>query len=142
MPSEDRMVKRYRRPAAGYEEQLPSDIRPPLILQKTLDYLMDEIVGCPEPLSNAHKFVWDRTRAIRNDFSIQQVTKVEELRIAISCFERITRFHILSLHQLAGSSDNSVDFDAYQEREQLNNTLSIMSISTLRRVELFASAPF
>ncbi|KAL8657908.1 MAG: hypothetical protein Q9226_001458 [Calogaya cf. arnoldii] len=123
VPSEDRMVKRYRRPAAGYEEQLPSDIRPPLILQKTLDYLMDEIVGGPEPLSNVHKFVWDRTRAIRNDFSIQQVTKVEELRIAISCFERIARFHILSLHQLAGTSENSVDFDAYQEREQLNNTL-------------------
>ncbi|KAI4108682.1 MAG: hypothetical protein LQ339_002198 [Xanthoria mediterranea] len=123
VPSEDRMVKRYRRPAAGYEEQLPSDIRPPLILQKTLDYLMDEVVGGPEPLSNVHKFVWDRTRAIRNDFSIQQVTKVEELRIAISCFERIARFHILSLHQLAGNSENSVDFDAYQEREQLNNTL-------------------
>ncbi|KAL8759487.1 MAG: hypothetical protein Q9199_000708 [Rusavskia elegans] len=123
VPSEDRMVKRYRRPAAGYEEQLPSDIRPPLILQKTLDYLMDEVVGGPEPLSNVHKFVWDRTRAIRNDFSIQQVTKVEELRIAISCFERIARFHILSLHQLAGTGENSVDFDAYQEREQLNNTL-------------------
>ncbi|KAL8855136.1 MAG: hypothetical protein Q9221_000042 [Calogaya cf. arnoldii] len=123
VPSDDRMVKRYRRPAAGYEEQLPSDIRPPLMLQKTLDYLMDEIVGGPDPLSNVHKFVWDRTRAIRNDFSIQQVTKVEELRIAISCFERIARFHILSLHQLAGTSENSVDFDAYQEREQLNNTL-------------------
>ncbi|KAL8734883.1 MAG: hypothetical protein Q9166_001235 [cf. Caloplaca sp. 2 TL-2023] len=123
VPSEDRMVKRYRRPAAGYEEQLPSDIRPPLILQKTLDYLMNEVVGGPEPLANVHKFVWDRTRAIRNDFSIQQVTKVEELRIAISCFERIARFHILSLHQLAGTSENSVDFDAYQEREQLNNTL-------------------
>lgn len=117
------MVKRYRRPAAGYEEQLPSDIRPPLVLQKTLDYLMDEIVGGPEPLANVHKFVWDRTRAIRNDFSIQQVTKSEELRIAISCFERIARFHILSLHQLAKPSENSVDFDAYQEREQLNNTL-------------------
>ncbi|KAL8913427.1 MAG: hypothetical protein Q9171_001720 [Xanthocarpia ochracea] len=123
VPSEDRMVKRYRRPAAGYEEQLPSDIRPPVILQKTLDYLMDEVVGGPDPLANVHKFVWDRTRAIRNDFSIQQVTKVDELRIAISCFERIARFHILSLHQLAGSSENSVDFDAYQEREQLNNTL-------------------
>ncbi|KAL9583746.1 MAG: hypothetical protein Q9212_002533 [Teloschistes hypoglaucus] len=123
VPSEHRMVKRYRRPAAGYEEQLPSDIRPPPILQKTLDYLMDELVGGPEPLANVHKFVWDRTRAIRNDFSIQQVTKVEELKIAISCFERIARFHILSLHQLAGVSDGSVDFDAYQEREQLNNTL-------------------
>ncbi|KAL8764212.1 MAG: hypothetical protein Q9184_000181 [Pyrenodesmia sp. 2 TL-2023] len=123
VPSEDRMVKRYRRPAAGYEEQLPSDIRPPSVLQKTLDYLVDEIVGGPEPLANVHKFVWDRTRAIRNDFSIQQVTKVEELRIAISCFERIARFHILSLHQLARASDNTGDFDAYQEREQLNNTL-------------------
>ncbi|KAL8700942.1 MAG: hypothetical protein Q9201_005180 [Fulgogasparrea decipioides] len=123
VPAEDRMVKRYRRPAAGYEEQLPSDIRPPAVLQKTLEYLMDELVGGPEPLANVHKFVWDRTRAIRNDFSIQQVTKVEELRIAISCFERIARFHILSLHQLAGASENSIDFDAYQEREQLNNTL-------------------
>ncbi|KAL8701283.1 MAG: hypothetical protein Q9224_000576, partial [Gallowayella concinna] len=123
VPSEDRMVKRYRRPAAGYEEQLPSDIRPPLVLQKTLDYLMDEVIGGPEPLANVHKFVWDRTRAIRNDFSIQQVTKVEDLRIAISCFERIARFHILSLHQLARTSETSVDFDAYQEREQLNNTL-------------------
>ncbi|KAL9000037.1 MAG: hypothetical protein Q9169_001282 [Polycauliona sp. 2 TL-2023] len=123
VPSEDRMVKRYRRPAAGYEEQLPSDIRPPHLLQKTLDYLVDDVVGGPDPLSKVHKFVWDRTRAIRNDFSIQQVTKVEEIRIAISCFERIARFHILSLHQLAGTSENSVDFDAYQEREQLNNTL-------------------
>ncbi|KAI4279641.1 MAG: hypothetical protein LQ337_000083 [Flavoplaca oasis] len=123
VPSEDRMIKRYRRPAAGYEEQLPSDIRPPLVLQKTLDYLMDEVLGGPDPLSKVHKFIWDRTRAIRNDFSIQQVTKVEDLRIAISCFERIARFHILSLHQLAGTSENSIDFDAYQEREQLNNTL-------------------
>ncbi|KAL8656556.1 MAG: hypothetical protein Q9210_000193 [Variospora velana] len=123
VPLEDRMVKRYRRPAAGYEEQLPSDIRPPAVLQKTLDYLMDELVGGQEPLANVHKFVWDRTRAIRNDFSIQQVTKVDELRIAISCFERIARFHILSLHQLTKASENSVDFDAYQEREQLNNTL-------------------
>ena len=122
VPLEERMVKRYRRPAAGYEEQLPSDIRPPVVLQKTLDYLMDALVGGPEPLEKVHKFVWDRTRAIRNDFSIQQVTKIDELRIAISCFERIARFHILSLHQLSGSSD-AIDFDAYQEREQLNNTL-------------------
>ncbi|KAL8865152.1 MAG: hypothetical protein Q9174_007045 [Haloplaca sp. 1 TL-2023] len=122
VPFEERMVKRYRRPAAGYEEQLPSDIRPPVVLQKTLDYLMDALVGGPEPLEKVHKFVWDRTRAIRNDFSIQQVTKVDELRIAISCFERIARFHILSLHQLSASSD-AIDFDAYQEREQLNNTL-------------------
>lgn len=119
------MVKRFRRSAAGYDEQLPSDIRPPLVLQKTLDYLFNDVVGGPEDLATVHKFVWDRTRSIRNDFSIQQVTKVENLKIAISCFERIARFHILSLHQLSGDDEgaDNAEFDPYQEREQLNNTL-------------------
>ena len=122
---EDIMVKRFRRSAAGYDEQLPSDIRPPLVLKKTLDYLFNDVVGGPEPLAIVHKFVWDRTRSVRNDFSIQQVTRIEDLKIAIECFERIARFHILSLHQLssAGSGADSGDFDPYQEREQLNNTL-------------------
>ena len=117
------MVKRFRRSAAGYDEQLPSDIRPPLVLQKTLDYLIDEVVGGSQPLAVVHKFVWDRTRGIRNDFSIQQVTKVEDLRVAIDCFERIARFHILSLHQLSRSDHDNGEFDHHQEREQLNNTL-------------------
>ena len=117
------MVKRFRRSAAGYDEQLPSDIRPPLVLQKTLDFLLNEVVGGPQPLGAVHKFVWDRTRGIRNDFSIQQVTKVEDLQIAIDCFERIARFHILSLHQLSGPLGVNAEFDHHQEREQLNNTL-------------------
>ena len=117
------MVKRFRRSAAGYDEQLPSDIRPPAILKNTLDYLINDVVGGPETLSNVHKFVWDRTRGIRNDFSIQQVTKTEDLRIAIECFERIARFHILSLHQLSRTDLRDNEFDHHQEREQLNNTL-------------------
>ena len=117
------MVKRFRRSAAGYDEQLPSDIRPPQVLQRTLNYLIDDVVGGSPSLSIVHKFVWDRTRGIRNDFSIQQVTKVEDLRIAIDCFERIARFHILSLHQLSRPGKNDGEFDHHQEREQLNNTL-------------------
>lgn len=118
------MVKRFRRSAAGYDEQLPSDIRTPLTLKMTLDYLLDEIVGCGEQLASVHKFVWDRTRGIRNDFSIQQVTRKEDVKLAIECLERIARFHILSLHQLS-NPDNLVgeQFDAHQDREQLNNTL-------------------
>ena len=117
------MVKRFRRSAAGYDEQLPSDIRPPAVLKKTLDYLVNDVVGGSEPLSSVHKFVWDRTRGIRNDFSIQQVTKTEDLRIAIDCFERIARFHILALHQLSKRDLKDNEFDHHQEREQLNNTL-------------------
>jgi hypothetical protein len=117
------MVKRFRRSAAGYDEQLPSDIRPPAVLQRTLNYLLDEVVGGSQPLANVHKFVWDRTRGIRNDFSIQQVTRSADLRIAIDCFERIARFHILSLHQLSRPEQDNGEFDQHQEREQLNNTL-------------------
>lgn len=124
VPYEDYMVKRFRRSAAGDDEQLPTDIRPPLVLQKTLNYLLEEVVNGPEALSKVHKFVWDRTRGIRNDFSIQQVTEPEDVRIAMDCFERIARFHILALHQLSlpENVDNS-DFDAHQELEQLNKTL-------------------
>lgn len=74
-----------------------------------------------------HHFVWDRTRAIRNDFSIQQVGKVPELRIAIDCYERIARFHILSLHQLATPEKPYDKYDWQQDREQLDRTmLSLM----------------
>lgn len=119
------MVKRFRRSAAGDDEQLPSDIRTPDTLRRTLDYLIDSLVGGPERLAVVHKFVWDRTRAIRNDFSIQQVTKDDDVRTAVECFERIARFHIMALHQLS-NPDNLLEdenFDVFQEREQFNNTL-------------------
>ncbi|KAL2038496.1 hypothetical protein N7G274_008835 [Stereocaulon virgatum] len=123
VPCEQLMVKRFRRSAAGYDEQLPSDIRPPAVLQQTLNYLFNDVLGGTQPLATVHKFVWDRTRGIRNDFSIQQVTRTEDLKIAIDCFERIARFHILSLHQLSRLQSVNGEFDAHQEREQLNNTL-------------------
>lgn len=125
MPVEERMVKRFRRSAAGYDEQLPSDIRTPATLKATLDYLFDEVIGRAENLATIQKFVWDRTRSIRNDFSIQQVTEKEDVASAVECFERIARFHILSLHQLSNpaASVGGDYFDAHQEREQLNNTL-------------------
>lgn len=119
------MVKRFRRSAAGDDEQVPSDIRTPETLRKTLNYLVDKLVGGPERLAVVHKFVWDRTRAIRNDFSIQQVSKLQDVQIAVECFERIARFHIVALHQLSNPENlhEGENFDVFQEREQLNNTL-------------------
>lgn len=123
VPCEALMVKRFRRSGAGNEEPLPSDIRPPAVLKKTLDHLIDNVVGGSEPLATVHKFVWDRTRCIRNDFSIQQVTKSEDLRVAIDCFERIARFHILSMHLLSRPDLKDNEFSHQQEREQLQKTL-------------------
>ena len=90
----------------------------------TLNHLLDTVVGGEESLATVHKFVWDRTRGIRNDFSIQQVTNEDDVRIAVDCFERIARFHIISLHQLSNQENLLGEhFDSHQEREQLNNTL-------------------
>ncbi|KAF1346781.1 SAC3/GANP/Nin1/mts3/eIF-3 p25 family-domain-containing protein, partial [Delphinella strobiligena] len=122
-PAEHRMVKKFRRAAAGIDEQLPSDLRPPAVLKKTCDYLFNHVIGNADSLGAVHLFVWDRTRAIRNDFSIQQVTKPADLEIAIECYERIARFHILSLHQLALPEKPYDRYDWYQEREQLDRTL-------------------
>ena len=122
-PDEARMVKKFRRAAAGLEEQLPSDLRPPMVLKRTCDYLFNEVVGNAASLAKVHHFVWDRTRAIRNDFSIQQLTKANDLSMAIDCFERVVRFHIMSLHQLAVDPKPYDKYDAQQEREQLDRTL-------------------
>ncbi|KAL2794994.1 SAC3/GANP/Nin1/mts3/eIF-3 p25 family-domain-containing protein [Aspergillus keveii] len=123
---EAKMLKRFRRSAAGYDEQLPSDIRTPATLLQAMNYLTRHIIGGPEPLGLIHKFVWDRTRSIRNDFSVQQLTQEEDVKVAVTCLERIARFHIVSLHLLS-SPENEEPFDRHQEREQLNNTmLSLM----------------
>lgn len=119
---ETKMIKRFRRSAAGYDEQLPSDIRTPETLLQTLNYILRYVIGGDEPLGLVHKFVWDRTRSIRNDLSIQQLTEEKDVRIAVKCLERIARFHILSLHLLV-SPANTEPFSAHQDREQLNNAL-------------------
>ncbi|CAG8055821.1 unnamed protein product [Penicillium olsonii] len=123
---ETKMLKRFRRSAAGYDEQLPSDIRTPDTLLQTMNYLMRYVLDGKEPLAIVHKFVWDRTRSIRNDFSVQQLTQEADVKVAVTCLERIARFHIVSLHLLS-SPENTEPFDRHQEREQLNNTmLSLM----------------
>ncbi|RJE22323.1 MCM3-associated protein [Aspergillus sclerotialis] len=123
---ETKMLKRFRRSAAGYDEQLPSDIRTPKTLLQSTNYLIRHVIGGPEPLGIIHKFVWDRTRSIRNDFSVQQLTQEDDVKMAVTCLERIARFHIVSLHLLS-SPANTEQFDRHQEREQLNNTmLSLM----------------
>ncbi|KAM0714365.1 hypothetical protein Q7P37_010152 [Cladosporium fusiforme] len=122
-PDETKMVKKFRRAAAGIEEQLPSDLRRPHVLSQTCDYLFNEVVANAPELGRVHHFVWDRTRAIRNDFTILQVSSPEDLICAVDCLERIARFHIVSLHQMAGVKDKDFQYDWQQDREQLDRTL-------------------
>lgn len=67
-------------------------------------------------MSATHSFIRDRTRAIRKDFTLQNYSGPE----AVYCHELSTRFHISSLHLLAGKHG----FEESQEMEQLGKTLT------------------
>ncbi|ODQ52466.1 hypothetical protein SAICODRAFT_81104, partial [Saitoella complicata NRRL Y-17804] len=117
--SRERAVKIFHRPAAGDPPPLPSDVRPPLVLKKTLDYLVDKILCGPHEYASVHSFVRGRTRGIRQDFTVQGVSDP----IAIECHERIARFHILSSHFMC----EVPEFQAQQEAEQLWKVLQTLS---------------
>lgn len=113
-------VKIYRRPAAGRELPLPEDIRPPEVLCQTLDYLFYDLLPS-DPTSPrftaVQPFMWNRTRAIRQDFIVQG----ESGRLAIECHERIARYHILCLHWRGGIGAEG--WSEQQELEQLRKTI-------------------
>ena len=107
--------KSFHRPAAGNEEQIPSDVRPPPILEATLNLLWSRFLDNQLPLSTTHPFIRDRTRSIRQDFTVQNYSGRE----AITCHEQIARFHILCIHQLIEQEN----FSLHQELEQLRKVL-------------------
>lgn len=115
--SRERAVKAFSRPAAGQPPPMPSDVRPPHVLMKTLDYIVDNFV---DQLPEAHSFIWDRTRSIRQDFIYQNFYGLE----AIDCNERIVRIHLVSLHVMAGSD---VEYSQQQELEQFNKALQTLT---------------
>lgn len=63
-------------------------------------------------LEQCHAFVRDRTRSIRQDFTLQNLRDIT----AVEAHERIARFHIICLHEMC----EVAQFSMQQELEQLN----------------------
>ncbi len=122
-PAPHKMVKALARSAAGQDAPLPEDVRSPAALRRTLDYLIDAVLGTNE-LPAVHGFLWDRTRAIRRDFVFQQSSMTsQELLDQVYCLEQITRFHVVALHQMSHEDVIAEDFSEQQEIEQLGKAL-------------------
>lgn len=126
-PAPHKMIKQLARSAAGQDAPLPEDVRSPAALRRTLDYLMDTILS-EGNLPEVHGFLWDRTRAIRRDFTFQaqSMNTREELLDQVYCLEQITRFHVIALHQMSPrrlGEKIADDFSEQQEVEQLGKAL-------------------
>lgn len=88
----------------------------------TLDYLVKDIVGQGD-LADSHAFVRDRTRSIRQDFTLQNSRGIE----AVKAHEIIARYHILCMHQLCENKN----FSQQQELEQLRNGMEPLFLPSL-----------
>lgn len=115
--SRNKALKVFARPAAAAAPPLPSDVRPPHILVKTLDYIIDNLLTT---LPKSEGFLWDRMRSIRQDFTYQNYSGPE----AVDCNERIVRIHLLILHVMV---ETNTKFSIQQELEQLHKSLITLS---------------
>ncbi|KAG5957954.1 hypothetical protein E4U58_005578 [Claviceps cyperi] len=118
-----KMVKKLARSAAGQEAPLPMDVRSIPSLRRTLDYLLDDLLRDDGNLPVVHGFLWDRTRAIRRDFSFFSSLTPEETKTQVYVLENIARFHVTSLHLLSQEGKAPEDFVQQQELEQLGKAL-------------------
>ncbi|KAI0771453.1 SAC3/GANP/Nin1/mts3/eIF-3 p25 family-domain-containing protein [Irpex lacteus] len=97
-----RAVKRYQR-AAG-DRVIPSDLRPPGVLKKTLNYLFHTLLPA-HPFPATYHFIRDRTRAVRNDFVIQH----DNGPLAIECHERCARWHAVCFEEMKDRPEGEWD---------------------------------
>ncbi|ORX38670.1 SAC3/GANP/Nin1/mts3/eIF-3 p25 family-domain-containing protein [Kockovaella imperatae] len=135
---------------AGHGESaiLPSDLRTPQTLVRTLDYLFakvmstqsPELIGAPtarKALGYTAGFIRDRTRAIRKEFAMQSSWGHEE---AIASFERIARWHILCLREL--QEETGMNSDMHIDSAELGRCFtSLRQHYNDRREELGTDLP-
>ncbi|GJY84640.1 SAC3 family protein C isoform X1 [Tanacetum coccineum] len=99
-----------------------ADLRPVSVLEDTLTYLLAIFESSGHSFEAIHEFVFDRTRSIRQDLSMQNIMTGDQ---AIGIYERIVKFHIVSHYKLRRNNAKS---DAspmhYLNMEQLTKTLS------------------
>ncbi|KAK3403192.1 SAC3/GANP/Nin1/mts3/eIF-3 p25 family-domain-containing protein [Sordaria brevicollis] len=126
-PEPSKMVKKFGRSAAGQDAPLPMDVRSIDALRRTTDYLFNDLLQSENNLPSMHNYLWDRTRAVRKDFTFHSQKSSEEMKDMVYCFETITRFHATALHLLSRKGFANEDFEQKQEIEQLGRTiLSLM----------------
>ncbi|EQC29272.1 hypothetical protein SDRG_12940 [Saprolegnia diclina VS20] len=147
-------VKKFQRSSASHKLDIPSEVRPLGVLRSTQLYLeqhimdrerlgIDHRINPPRvpDLLDLYNFLWDRTRMIRKDISLQNYRGGggRTHPIAMDIHERIARYYILSQHELI----DEAHFVVQQNVEQFGKTLrSLLDFYDDARAEGLPSSPF
>ncbi|XP_048326217.2 SAC3 family protein C isoform X1 [Ziziphus jujuba] len=113
-------VKKFCRTLTTKEVQA-SDVRPLPVLEDTLNYLLTLLDNTEHHFEVVHDFIFDRTRSIRQDISMQNIVNDK----AIHMYQEMVQFHIISHHKLRSchTSPNTASVH-YLNMEQLIKTLT------------------
>ncbi|XP_072397866.1 SAC3 domain-containing protein 1 isoform X2 [Diabrotica undecimpunctata] len=102
-----RVVKEFTRSAAGKSFLITENLRPPDVLLKTINYLLDEVISNNEkvPWMVKYDFILDRLRAVRQDMVIQNVSRPHQIVI----LQPIIRFLTYSSYRCCEEAINTFD---------------------------------
>ncbi|VVB05652.1 unnamed protein product [Arabis nemorensis] len=115
----DLAVKKFCRTLSGADVQA-SDVRPLPVLEETLRYLLSLLDSREHPFEVVHDFIFDRTRSIRQDLSIQNLANERVIHL----YEEIVKFHVISRQRLQSCSGTSISSMHHLNMEQLAKTLA------------------
>ncbi|XVF00135.1 hypothetical protein REPUB_Repub03eG0258900 [Reevesia pubescens] len=101
-----------------------SDVRPLSVLEDTLNYLLKLLDSSEHPFEVVHDFIFDRTRSIRQDLSMQNIVNDR----AICMYEKMVKFHVVSHQRLRNCGSSSISSLQYLNMEQLTKTLASLYI--------------
>ncbi|XP_064471527.1 SAC3 domain-containing protein 1-like isoform X2 [Ornithodoros turicata] len=110
-------VKIFTRSAAGQHLANPGNLRPPPVLLKTSEYLMNIVSSNKAEFIEVYKFAWDRLWSLRQDMTIQQASGKE----CVTVLEQAVRFYVYS--SFRACSEKSSHFDSYINAQHLQECL-------------------
>lgn len=117
-------IKKFFRSSADKDVPLPHELRPGPVLLRTMDFLICNIINRGDDedveLDVWYNYLWNRTRAIRNDLMQQQLIDA----VAVVIMERCTRFHIYAAVRLCQEPPDL--FDAKMNTEHLTKSLQTL----------------
>ncbi|XP_019059317.1 PREDICTED: SAC3 family protein C isoform X2 [Tarenaya hassleriana] len=117
--SKDLAVKKFCRTLSAMDVEA-SDIRPLSVLEETLIHLLNLLDSREHPFEVVHDFIFDRTRSIRQDLSMQNIANER----AIYLYEKMVKFHVTSHHRLRRCSGSSISSMQHLNMEQLVKALT------------------
>ncbi|XP_048616597.1 SAC3 family protein C isoform X2 [Brassica napus] len=119
--SSDLAVKKFCRTLSAADVQA-SDVRPLPVLEETLRYLLSLMDSREHPFEVVHDFIFDRTRSVRQDLSIQNLASERVIHL----YEEIVKFHVISRQRLQSCSGASISSMHHLNMEQLAKTLTTL----------------